>query len=202
MSRLTIHAVLAAGLLATLAILDFFTNTDPFRLADFAQDIVEWTLMSFGVAAASYVVLGLHDAGRRQSGLAADLDQARAEGNRWRAAVKVHTEGLGHAVRTQFDTWRLTAGEADVAILMLKGLSHKEIANLRQSSAATVRQQAAAVYAKSGLSSRAELAAYFLEDVFPSEEIRNGSPAVAAAPAGAGLPGIPHMSEAGGQNAR
>ena len=59
---------------------------------------------------------------------------------------------------------------------MLKGLSHKEIAKLRNSSAVTVRQQAAAVYAKSGLSSRAELAAYFLEDLFPSESERQNLP--------------------------
>ena len=75
-------------------------------------------------------------------------------------------------------TGGLTASECDVASLMLKGLSHKEIAQIRNSSAATVRQQAAAIYGKSGLTSRAELAAYFLEDLFPSgkrSERGNGS---------------------------
>ena len=55
---------------------------------------------------------------------------------------------------------------------MLKGLSHKEIARLRLTSETTVRQQAAAIYRKSGLASRAELAAFFLEDLLaPREEV-------------------------------
>ena len=48
---------------------------------------------------------------------------------------------------------------------MLKGLSFKEIAPVRGTSERTVRQQALAVYAKAGLAGRAELAAFFLEDL-------------------------------------
>jgi DNA-binding NarL/FixJ family response regulator len=71
---------------------------------------------------------------------------------------------------TQFDVWGLTDAEADVAGLLLKGMAHKEIALLRGSSEATVRQHAAAVYRKSGLTSRAQLTAFFLEDLLaPSE---------------------------------
>jgi DNA-binding NarL/FixJ family response regulator len=58
-------------------------------------------------------------------------------------------------------------------VLMLKGLSHKEIARVRATSEATVRQQAASVYRKSGLSSRAELSAFFLEDLLAPGEVRN-----------------------------
>jgi DNA-binding NarL/FixJ family response regulator len=52
-----------------------------------------------------------------------------------------------------------------VASLLLKGLSHKEIAEVRRVSEATARQQARAVYKKAGLSGRNELAAFFLEDL-------------------------------------
>ena len=48
---------------------------------------------------------------------------------------------------------------------MLKGLSLKEIAALRSTSERTVREQARAVYRKSGLSGRSALAAFFLEDL-------------------------------------
>ena len=48
---------------------------------------------------------------------------------------------------------------------MLKGLSHKEIADIRATSETTIRQQALAVYRKSDLRSRAELSAFFLEDL-------------------------------------
>ena len=49
---------------------------------------------------------------------------------------------------------------------MLKGVALRDIARLRQTSETTIRQQAQGVYRKSGLSGRAELAAYFLESLF------------------------------------
>jgi DNA-binding NarL/FixJ family response regulator len=52
-----------------------------------------------------------------------------------------------------------------VALLLLKGLSHKEVAGLREVSETTVRQQARAIYRKAGLSGRHDLAAFFLEDL-------------------------------------
>jgi DNA-binding NarL/FixJ family response regulator len=50
-------------------------------------------------------------------------------------------------------------------MLLLKGLSHKEIAEVRAITEATARQQARAVYRKAGLSGRADLAAFFREDL-------------------------------------
>jgi len=51
--------------------------------------------------------------------------------------------------------------------MLLKGLSHKEIAAMRQTSERTIREQARAVYRKSGLAGRSSLAAFFLEDLLP-----------------------------------
>ena len=48
---------------------------------------------------------------------------------------------------------------------MLKGLSHREVAEVRATSEATVRQQALVVYRKSGLRNRSDLSAFFLEDL-------------------------------------
>ena len=50
-------------------------------------------------------------------------------------------------------------------MLLLKGLGHKEAASVLDRSERTVRQHAVSVYRKSGLSGRAELAAFFLEDL-------------------------------------
>ena len=52
-----------------------------------------------------------------------------------------------------------------MALLLLKGLSHKEVATVRAVSERTVREQARAVYSKSGLTGRAALSAFFLEDL-------------------------------------
>ena len=56
--------------------------------------------------------------------------------------------------------------EKDIALLLIKGLSMKEISALRGSSDATVRQQSASVYKKSKLDNRNQLSSYFLEDLF------------------------------------
>ena len=54
--------------------------------------------------------------------------------------------------------------------MLLKGYSHKEIATFRETSERTAREQARAVYRKAGLSGRASLAAFFLEDLLLPHE--------------------------------
>ena len=70
--------------------------------------------------------------------------------------------------------WALSPAEADIAGLMLKGASLRDIARLRHTSETTIRQQAQGIYRKSGLSGRSEVAAYFLESLF--EERRAAGP--------------------------
>ena len=65
----------------------------------------------------------------------------------------------------------MTAAEREVGLLILKGLSHKEIARLRATTEATVRQQAQAIYRKAGLPGKTAFSAYFLEDLFTPDLI-------------------------------
>ena len=74
-------------------------------------------------------------------------------------------EGMGRAIDVQFGTWQLTPAERDIALMLLKGYSHKLIAKETDRSPQTVRQHAAAVYRKAGLGGRAELSAFFLEEL-------------------------------------
>jgi DNA-binding CsgD family transcriptional regulator len=97
--------------------------------------------------------------------LRADLSRAHAEVERFRAESQDLMRGLGEAIDRQFDRWQLSPAEREVALLLLKGLSHKDVADARSTSERTVRQQALAVYRKAGLAGRAELAAFFLEDL-------------------------------------
>ncbi len=94
-----------------------------------------------------------------------DLAEARVEAQRWRRENQGLIQGLGVAIGHQFRCWQLTNAEAEVGLLILKGLSHKEIARIRQTSERTIREQARAVYRKSGLSGRSSLSAFFLEDL-------------------------------------
>lgn len=77
-------------------------------------------------------------------------------------------------MQKQFDAWQLTASEQDVVIGLLKGLSFREIAELRETREKTVRQQASSVYRKAGVASRNELAAWFFEDLLEPPPIAEG----------------------------
>jgi DNA-binding CsgD family transcriptional regulator len=94
-----------------------------------------------------------------------DLEIARLQGQRWRSESRTLLNGLGEAIDAQFGRWNLTDAEREVALLLLKGLSTKEIAAVRAGSERTVREHARAIYAKAGLTGRAALSAFFLEDL-------------------------------------
>ncbi len=95
-----------------------------------------------------------------------ELDRITLEQKDFLKKTINYAQGFSQAVREQFNKWGLTESEADVAALLIKGLSMKEIAELRHSKEATVRQQAVSVYKKSHLENRQQLSAFFLEDIF------------------------------------
>jgi len=94
-----------------------------------------------------------------------DLVEARVEAEQWKKESSELIQGLGAAIERQFERWQLTKAEAEVGLFLLKGLSHKEIAEFRQTSERTVREQSRALYRKSSLSGRSSLSAFFLEDL-------------------------------------
>ncbi|MCA8978235.1 MAG: hypothetical protein KDC98_26140 [Planctomycetes bacterium] len=103
--------------------------------------------------------------------LVQELECSRAESERWRAEARDLLAGLGELIDKQFGRWGLTTAEREVALLLLKGLSHKEVASTRAVSEATARQQAAAVYRKAGVAGRHDLAAFFLEDLLAPRSV-------------------------------
>lgn len=97
--------------------------------------------------------------------LTKDLAVAHEQAQQWRATNHELIAGLAVQIRKQFDLWQLTPAESEVGMLMLKGLSHSEIANLRHASERTIRDQVRAIYRKAGLTGRTALSAFFLEDL-------------------------------------
>lgn len=112
-----------------------------------------------------HIVRSERDAREEARALAERLRATEVEAARWRGEARDLLEGLGAALDRQFERWALSPAEKEVALLLLKGLSHKEIAEVRSITEATARQQASAVYKKAGLSGRNDLAAFFLEDL-------------------------------------
>jgi DNA-binding CsgD family transcriptional regulator len=132
-------------------------------------ELVLEVLKSLPVVLTSVGVVLLYRVTRRQRDdhlqVLRDLEVARLQGQRWRTESRSLLQGLGAAIEQQFGRWNLTEAEREVALLLLKGLSTKEVAAVRAASERTVREQARAVYAKAGLTGRAALSAFFLEDL-------------------------------------
>lgn len=158
---------------------------------DIFSDLAEGTALSHVLSEAVVLLVGLTGSAFIARRLVLTLRRARvverqavdleerlavteAEAQRWRSEARDLMDGLAAAIDQQFDRWALSPAEKETALLLLKGLSHKEIANIRHVSEATARQQARAVYKKAGLSGRHDLAAFFLEDLMLPMESSDG----------------------------
>lgn len=150
-----------------LTLVDLLVERSGTLLPDLAIDFLDRLTMLGAAVAASIVVLRLGQFSGRIDDLKARLESAAAEGRALaRAQSRRFVEGLSQAIETQFDALGLTSAEADLAGLLLKGASQRDIAALCRTSEAANRQQASTAYRKRGLGSRAELSAYFREDLF------------------------------------
>lgn len=134
--------------------------------------LFETTMIAGALVLVTSLWLGWWRSERSAAALRTSLAAQREEHDRWQASARSALEGLGRAIDEQFRRWGLTPAEREVALLVLKGHGHKEIAALTGRSERTVRQHAGVVYEKAGLASRAELAAYFLQDLMLPEEQR------------------------------
>jgi len=139
--------------------------------------VVFETLMIAGaLVMATTLWLGWWRSAQSAATLRASLAAQGAERDAWKASAQAALEGLARAIDAQFRAWRLTPAEREVALMLLKGYGHKEIAGLTGRSERTVRQHAGVVYEKAGLGGRAELAAYFLQDLMLPEPEREALP--------------------------
>jgi DNA-binding CsgD family transcriptional regulator len=127
--------------------------------------LFEVSLLAFSLGAVAYLWLGWRAASRSLERTRDELEARGSERDAWRVRAEKLLRGLGEEIDRQLRAWGLTPAERETALLLLKGYGHKEIAALQDKSERTVRQHAVAVYRKSGLSGRAELSAFFLEDL-------------------------------------
>ena len=175
-SRLPRLLALALGSIIVGGTIDLVMD-QPERWLSF-HVIFETLMIAGALLMATTLWLGWWKAERSLEEIRADLEARGAERDAWRDNARKALEGLGQAVDKQFRTWQLTPAEREVALLLLKGYSHKHVASATGRSERTARQHATAVYQKAGLGSRAELAAYFLEDLFlpdAEREVLTGS---------------------------
>lgn len=134
-----------------------------------AHVIFEVMMIAGALLMATTLWLGWWRSAHAVASLKARHAEDLEERDRWRASSQELLEGLGRAIDEQFDEWRLTPAEREVALMLLKGYGHKQIAALTGRSERTARQHAGSVYEKSRLGGRAELAAFFLQDLMLPE---------------------------------
>lgn len=168
-TRMTIGAVVLAAAV-TLTGVDAAIDRDGFSAPDLLLDLVDRLLLLGAMVVIALMVRRLDRVEREADDLRETLGRAEAAGREWRSRSRRLLDGLSRAVSHQFAAWGLTPAEAEIAALLLKGLPTRDVARLRGTSEATVRQQAQGIYRKSGLANRAELSAYFLEDLFTVAE--------------------------------
>ncbi|MDX1693704.1 MAG: LuxR C-terminal-related transcriptional regulator [Ketobacteraceae bacterium] len=126
----------------------------------------ELVVLLAALAGISWLVFS-HKRGRTQiESLRKELQSASDAVSRQSQEIRDAKRQLADVIQQQFQTWQLTTSEQEVGRLLLKGLSFKEMAALREVSEKTIRQQASSIYQKSGLAGRHEFAAWFLEDLF------------------------------------
>ena len=102
---------------------------------------------------------------RSTSQLRSEIAEARRSADHFKTEIEKFRSGITGAITAQLRQWGLTQAEEDVCLLLLKGFSLQEIADFRKTSERTIRHQASVLYKKTNLSGRAQLSAFFLEDL-------------------------------------
>ena len=161
--RLIVIPILIA--VAVLGGLDLASDAPPTWWS--AHVLLELALIGVSVGGALRLGLGWRRTAGSLAATRQDLSAERAAAAAWRAKAEMALRGFRSAIYEQFEQWQLSPAEQEVAVLILQGLGHKQIAFATGRSERTVRQHAVAVYQKSGLGGRAELAAFFLEGLRP-----------------------------------
>jgi DNA-binding CsgD family transcriptional regulator len=193
----------AVGCFVLLMALETMTQTEEDTPLDLLGDAVSLLLTIGAAVGAALLLQRIQAQHEEQMALTRDLAVARAEGDAWRTKVQSHLAGLKGEMDRQFQEWGMTEAEREVGLLILKGLSHKEIAVLRATTDATVRQQAQSIYRKAGLPGKTAFSAYFLEDLFASDGLMDGHEPDASPGHGAILEPVrtpvPHRAGGNGQ---
>lgn len=156
-------------IIAVLALVTIIVGVD--LVTDFREGVVTWhvvlegTLGIVAIFGIFYVLKGSFWLKHRLQKEIHEFSEFKKEADAWRAESRKYVDGLSKSIDQQLSKWNLSVAEKEVAFLLLKGLSLKEIAEIRQTTEKTSRVQSMAIYGKSGLAGRSELSAFFLEDL-------------------------------------
>jgi len=117
---------LTIGLFAIISILigfdiaaDYRAGTDPRHV------LTEGSVMVLALIGLVVLWRQFRSVQLKAEQLKSDLEAARVEAARFRQEAHEALRGLGDAIDRQFTRWSLSPAESEVALLLLKGFSHK-----------------------------------------------------------------------------
>lgn len=161
--------IVIALILATIMVFNFFDI-----LTDISLGVPNWHIFEESlvvvVSAIGTVFLLFEIIGRTKHINQLKQDLALSDGKLQNISdeMKAARSHYSELIYQQFNEWKLTKSEQEVAMLLLKGLSFREISGVRDTKEKTVRQQASSIYEKANIEGRHEFAAWFLEDFLDS----------------------------------
>jgi len=138
---------------------------DLYQGASITHMIEETIVMSCSVVAIAFLIFGIYQQKNKIQHLIEELETINTTQIQPKKYVLEGRKKLGSVIKKQFSEWSLTNSEIEVGWLLLKGLSLKEIAIVRNTQEKTVRQQASSIYKKSDTSGRHAFSAWFIEDI-------------------------------------
>ncbi len=133
--------------------------------ADTKHIIKEAVVVVSSIIAISLLLLGFKQQKEEIKSLRQELETSNKHKTPAKKYVLDARKKLGNVITQQFSEWMLTNSEIEVGWLLIKGLSLKEIAIIRETKEKTVRQQASSIYKKSGVNGRHAFSAWFIEDI-------------------------------------
>ena len=170
--------IIAATLLMIM-VLNFFDV-----IMDLKLGVPQWHIFTESLIVvisglgALYLIKDINARTKKINNLKRELNNSVTQLNNISQEMKDARHQYSGIIQTQFSQWTLTRSEQEVAMLLLKGLSFKEISALRSTKEKTVRQQASDIYSKADVEGRHEFAAWFLEDFMQQRHYAHSSSAI------------------------
>jgi len=132
---------------------------------NFTQAGIEIIFVILSFSAMIYFIYLLIRQSKNQKELETNLLKVKQQLETSNTKLRDGKKEYQEVIQWQFSEWSLSPSEKEVALLMLKGLTIKEISQSRSTQEKTVRKQASSIYEKSNLGGRHELSAWFFEDM-------------------------------------
>ena len=143
-------------------------------LLDVTVEVVTLSCVLRAAYIASRMLKREHDSNTK---LKQNLIESKQDALHLQAKVNDYILDFQQQLLIQLDEWNLSKSEKEIAILLLKGKSSKDIATIRRTSERTIRNQCQAIYAKSGLAGRNEIAPFFFTELLKNIKLEDLSEA-------------------------